>query len=431
MRHLLFLLIAAFIFHQSAKSDVLYERYKNTNEMTINLLNDIKEEDVSNLKNAISDLKTYKKKLHMNAVQLNSRGGNGGVGRDLGHIIRENELNTYVAPNNLCNSACVFVLMGGVMRYPFGEVAVHRTTYLVTPTDDKYVGYVVDNDVKKVRAYVDEMGLSTNLADAILATPNWTSRQLSDDEKIRWGVSGIDRYHEDILFNKMSRDRSITRPEVAEIFRSNYANCLVEAEAFSRTVFECAETKEVLVQVKAEDKSWSEKAIDYVMKDSTTTAAWVQAIGSLLALAIVFFVAQYQHQKQLQLESQRENKKIRLYVKAGVTFGGGIHQKMTALLERTNLPNPNSFKFDFLKAELVNMVSELEQVKIFEIEDFKTLETISKIRVLGHLCIQLVEKIEEEIDHGANWIPMCQSELGDVLSNLEISVKALISSEMS
>jgi hypothetical protein len=38
-------------------------------------------------------------------------------------------LNTYVGPNSLCGSACIYGVIGGVVRNTYGKVSVHRTTY--------------------------------------------------------------------------------------------------------------------------------------------------------------------------------------------------------------------------------------------------------------------------------------------------------------
>ena len=77
---------------------------------------DVLTKDVKDFENALEHLKLTGKKLHMNAVQLNSTGGMWYVGRTIGRLIRREKLNTFVAPESECSSACVALLIGGVDR---------------------------------------------------------------------------------------------------------------------------------------------------------------------------------------------------------------------------------------------------------------------------------------------------------------------------
>ena len=127
IRHLC--VISTLIFSINSSASVTLERYKNTNEVTITIDHQIIEEDLIEFKNALGKIETEKKVLHMNSIQLNSRGGSSAVGRQIGSLIRSKGLYTYVAPKSKCASACVFILMSGVVRYAFGEIGVHRATF--------------------------------------------------------------------------------------------------------------------------------------------------------------------------------------------------------------------------------------------------------------------------------------------------------------
>jgi hypothetical protein len=74
-------------------------------------------------------------KLHLNAVQLDSNGGFAKSGMDIGWFIRHNNINTFVAPDSKCSSACVYILVGGIIRLAYGKVGVHRSTPSSKTTD--------------------------------------------------------------------------------------------------------------------------------------------------------------------------------------------------------------------------------------------------------------------------------------------------------
>ena len=244
IRHLIVVALVAVSFNSSAT--VTLEKYKDTSEVTIRIHHQIIEEDLIEFKNALDTIEREKKVLHMNAVQLNSMGGHGSIGRKIGTIIREKKLYTYVGPKSICESACVFILMGGVVRYPFGELGVHRTTYtLGVDVDDSLTESFVRMDIKTVKDYSAAMGMTVALTEAILNTESWKIRKINEVEKREWQVFGADRAYEERLFTSIAIEQQMQRPNFIKVFSTNYEDCLKDAEKFQRTAYDCAKTKSV------------------------------------------------------------------------------------------------------------------------------------------------------------------------------------------
>ena len=244
IRHLIVVALVAASFNSSAT--VTLEKYKDTSEVTIKIHHQIIEEDLIEFKNALKTIEKEKKVLHMNAVQLNSMGGHGSIGRKIGTIIREKKLYTYVAPKSICQSACVFILMGGVVRYPFGEVGVHRTTYLRgSEVEDSLTEDTVRTDIKNVKEYGATMGFTQALTEAILNTESWKIRTIGDVEKREWQVFGTDRAYEERLFTSIAKALPMDRALFVRVFSSNYEDCLKDARRFERTAYDCAKTRTV------------------------------------------------------------------------------------------------------------------------------------------------------------------------------------------
>lgn len=225
---------------------VTIEKYKTSNEVTIRIHHEIIEEDIVEFKNAIEAIEKEKKILHMNAVQLNSRGGSGNAGRVIGKMIKDKKWYTYVSPKSKCVSACVFILMGGVVRYPFGAIGVHRSTFTngMEVDDSKLEGFV-KNDIRIIKEFAVAIGMTNQLIDSILNTESWRVRYLTDQEKRQWQVFGTDRIYEERLFTSIAKEAKIEREKFINVFRSNYEDCLKEAKSFDRTAYDCAKTKEV------------------------------------------------------------------------------------------------------------------------------------------------------------------------------------------
>jgi hypothetical protein len=245
MLNKIFFILLYFLFgtYNFAYSKVIFEPHPYTNLMTIRIEGEIKSSDLDDFKSAIKQLEVSKKKLHMNSVVLNSYGGNGTVAREIGEIIRAKKLNTYLAQDSRCESACVSILISGVQRYAFGRVGVHRTTYSRDIKDDSRVEKDINESLKVTSDYIKRMGVSMMLDDAINTTVSWKMRQLTETEKNQWNIFGFDRLAEEIYFNQTARERDMPRKEFITIFKSNYEDCLEEALKFKETIFDCARTK--------------------------------------------------------------------------------------------------------------------------------------------------------------------------------------------
>ena len=61
------------------------------------------------------------------SVSLNSNGGDVKESMKIGYLIREREWQTFVYPNKICMSSCVFILAAGVFRQAsLGKVGIHK-----------------------------------------------------------------------------------------------------------------------------------------------------------------------------------------------------------------------------------------------------------------------------------------------------------------
>ena len=241
----LFSLIALMLISSSSFADVDLETYKNTQEVTIKIHGAIGEDDLQDFKDALYKIDDAKSVLHMNAVQLNSDGGNPAVAIEIGKLIRDRRFTTYIARDDTCASACVYLLIAGVMRYAFGEVLVHRTSFASELPDTSVIAAKIDEWRKRSTTYLASMNISYMLFDAMQSTPNWQVRTITEDEKRKWQLIGTDQLTEETLFTEIAKERSISREEFIDIYKQSYEQCLHQAKLFKQTTFECAKSRKV------------------------------------------------------------------------------------------------------------------------------------------------------------------------------------------
>jgi hypothetical protein len=70
----------------------------------------------------LSQLEDKKPKL----ILLNSIGGNVSGAVRFARYVRENQMNTWIAKNQTCASACALVFLAGIQRFSEGKLVVHQ-----------------------------------------------------------------------------------------------------------------------------------------------------------------------------------------------------------------------------------------------------------------------------------------------------------------
>lgn len=227
-------------FSHGVMSDVLVNRNPKTLTATVSIEKRINHKDWQALQDALQQIDEEGYKLKLNAVVLNSKGGGPTSAMAIGKIIREKRLNTYVASNAECSSACIYVLSGGVIRMAYGVIQVHRTKYFEELPIEELDAKLIETD-KKTRDYIEYMGLSLLLTEAILMTPQWAVRELTKREKENWGVHAIERLHEGKWFRATAMKHQTTMDAVTDTLIDNYENCERMAKRFEMTLLDCVE----------------------------------------------------------------------------------------------------------------------------------------------------------------------------------------------
>jgi hypothetical protein len=239
----IFAFIVALTFWAICNATVIYENDKsNPSVAELKIIDEIKRNEETEFGRILGEMESKGIKLKLNSVQLNSRGGNFDASMEIGKIIREKSLNTFVSKDSVCESSCVFILSSGIVRMALGTVGVHRPVYV--GSDEKQISRKnIDIDDKIMSNYLYEMGMSWNLSEAIRMTPSWKIRVLTTDEKINWGLNGTDRMYEELWFRNIGNKLELKRNEIIEKVKLYSKDCALNAKYFKETSWECIERK--------------------------------------------------------------------------------------------------------------------------------------------------------------------------------------------
>jgi hypothetical protein len=186
----------------------------------------------------LEKLKNEKYSIKNNSIQFDTKGGNASAARKIGKIIREHKLNTFLSPKSICGSACIYALIGGVVRNVYGEVTVHRSSYGDGVPLEKIKKFTDWGDAE-IYKHIYEMGISSELTAAIFATPHWTRRLITKSELDAWSINGMNRMYEEFSARNLASETKTSVDDVHRYLGSMINNCEGQVHNFSISQWEC------------------------------------------------------------------------------------------------------------------------------------------------------------------------------------------------
>ena len=165
----------------------------------------ITSDTLDQVERALSDWKTRDPIPGGLMVLLNSPGGNGEVAMRIGSILRHKNAQVFVIGQ--CESACVFILAGGVVRVAnSASVGVHAGRLTLTNRNGEIIKEIDSSqsltDSFKLTSfnslankYLSEMGIRNGLIDVMLAHQTKQTYKLTDYEMEQFGVVGFDNQY--------------------------------------------------------------------------------------------------------------------------------------------------------------------------------------------------------------------------------------------
>jgi hypothetical protein len=206
--------------------------------ISIKIFDRIEYEEEIEFENLLKKLKHDGYQIKNNAIMFDTQGGNTHAAQGIGRIIREHRLNTFLAKNAECGSACIYALIGGVVRNVYGEVTVHRSSYNDSVPLEK-IKKLTDWGDARIYKHIYEMGVNSQLATAVLATPHWKRRVITKSELDAWSINGMDRMYEEFSARNLAAETKTSVDDVQERLQSMIQNCEKNIINFTMSQWEC------------------------------------------------------------------------------------------------------------------------------------------------------------------------------------------------
>lgn len=241
MRRILLFVLYFFVFNASAK--VVFQKIEAPKKVVLlTIVERIEHEEEIEFEKILNKLKSDGYQIKNNAIKFDTQGGNTHAAQGIGRIIRERRLNTFLAKDAECGSACIYALIGGVVRNVYGEVTVHRSSYNDTVPLEKIKKFTEWGEAK-IYKHIYEMGISNQLATAILTTPHWTRRLITKSELDAWTINGMDRMYEEFNSRNLASETKTSVDDVQFRLRSMIENCESQVRKFVMAQWDCIRIK--------------------------------------------------------------------------------------------------------------------------------------------------------------------------------------------
>lgn len=169
------------------------------------------------------------------AVFLNSRGGNLETAMKIGRYIRKSKwyVTAHINEDQICASACVFILASIKDRRVSGKVVIHRP-YLdndnaITRAQQKVNYKKIE---KIVKGYFNEMDIPISLYDEMLAISTNSGMVLTPHELSKFNLGYLDIYTEEAANASRAKELNITKTELNARYNRLDASCNSEYYEF-------------------------------------------------------------------------------------------------------------------------------------------------------------------------------------------------------
>lgn len=187
--------------------------------------------DAAKFQKAVSEIKKKLAKKNCSSsdihVRLNSIGGNVDESILIGNEIRKNMFATVVLEGANCYSSCVLIYASGVNRFPIGRLGIHRPyfTSIKAGQTPEEVRASRESVNKKIRNYLDYLDVPTSLLDEMLAYPPEKMKILSEQELIKFRLTGKDATQDEIETAEQARFFNLTSLEFRKRSEESNPKC--------------------------------------------------------------------------------------------------------------------------------------------------------------------------------------------------------------
>jgi hypothetical protein len=186
-------------------------------------------------------------------ISLDSTGGIVSESLEMGELLRNEAIITKIYPNRKCFSSCAFIFAGGVRRYNYGSIGIHRPYFdrLDPNLTTEKIRMQRDALNLKIRKYLEKIDVSPALLDDSLGIEPEKIKILSPSELEKYRLTGTDASYDELVKAKAADFWNMTSSE----YRSRKSSAISQCQhlALSKIDYEytdCIDAKFLRISLK-------------------------------------------------------------------------------------------------------------------------------------------------------------------------------------
>ena len=143
---------------------------------------------------------------------VSSKGGSVSEAMKIGRFVRSKKMWVQVPADwGECLSSCVYILAAGVVKFPWGDVGIHRP-YFVSPPNQSY-DTAMKSLLSQSKGYFQEMNVPDFLAEDMFSTPPSDIKMLGDVLLTKYRLNQPDMAYEEEKAVRNAAEYGLSRQE--------------------------------------------------------------------------------------------------------------------------------------------------------------------------------------------------------------------------
>jgi hypothetical protein len=141
----------------------------------------IKTGDAKKVADLVDEMQQVPRDTQIRRLIIQSPGGLVGEAIEIGKLLHDNGIEVFIPAQLSCISACVLILAGGASRTIQGKVGIDRP-HFINATSSTSALALLNTTQPLISDYLESMGVSKQLADAMFALPEGEVHFLTQEE---------------------------------------------------------------------------------------------------------------------------------------------------------------------------------------------------------------------------------------------------------
>lgn len=147
-------------------------------------------------------------------------------------------------------------------------------------------------------------------------------------------------------------------------------------------------------------------------------AAWVQAIGTIVAVGAALIVVIWQHHLEKLRVAKSHRDLVTRYLSSTISLAGGVKHNAETLRDWCEMTLTSKQDLFFMAKNVESISNALNNIPIWELDSFELIVNLIPIQSLSKILLETVRYAENMEGGALNWKPTTKMRINDVIPEI-------------